>query len=79
VGGGQRVLLALPIFLFLVSSFLKALFIRLPLSIVRFQVLAFQRCSFLPHAQVPESSSATARSWLLGYSKSASDGRLTPA
>ena len=59
--------IALPIFLFLAPFFLDASGFRFPLSALRFQIPAFRRFSFLLHAQVSESSSATVRSLLLGF------------
>jgi hypothetical protein len=66
-GGGQREFLALPIFLFVAPLFHNAPGFRFALSALRFQFSAFQHFSFLLHAQVSESSSATARSLLLGF------------
>ena len=61
--GGQRPLLALPVFQFLALWFLNATGFRFPHSGFR-----FQRFSFLLRHQVLESNSARARSLLLGFS-----------
>jgi hypothetical protein len=64
--GSKRLLLALTIFLFLAPLLHHAASFRFPSSGFRFQISAFKRFSFLLRAQVSESSSATAKSLLLG-------------
>jgi hypothetical protein len=73
----QRQSLALPIFLFLAPLFHYAPGFRFVISVLRFQLSAFQPFSFLLRAQVSESSSVTARSLLLGFSMAYSTRSLS--